>query len=67
MAKISRIPAGLWTLLTCFLTLYAPIELTRWILVTSTDWSRPAWHFVAEIAFIWAAYLIGMVLVYKRR
>ncbi len=48
------------------LFLYAPIELTRWILVTSTDWSRPAWHFVAEIAFFWAAYLIGMVLVYKR-
>ncbi len=56
----------LWTILLGILFLYAPIELTRWILITSADWGRPAWHFVAEIAFIWIMYLIGMVLVYKR-
>ncbi|KKK59557.1 hypothetical protein LCGC14_3033190, partial [marine sediment metagenome] len=24
------------------------------------------WHFMLEIAFIWVAYLIAMILVYKR-
>ena len=56
----------LWAILICFLTLYAPLELTRIILGDLELWGRPAWHFVAEIAFIWIMYLIGMFLVYKR-
>ncbi len=57
-------------LLICVLTIYAPIELTRWMLVNlerlSTYWGRPVWQYMLEITFFWAAYLIGMVLVYKR-
>ncbi len=57
----------MWTLLICVLTLYAPIELTRVILVYLESQSAPIGrHFMLEIAFIWVAYLIGMFLVYKR-
>ncbi len=60
----------MWTMLICVLTLYAPIELTRVILVycqsQSAPIGRPVWQFMLEIAFIWVAYLIGMVLVHKR-
>ena len=66
MPKRSRTSASLWTMLICVLTLYAPVELTRVILDWSAPIGRPVWHFMLEIAFIWVAYLIGMVLVYKR-
>ena len=66
MPKRSRTLASLWTLLICVLTIYAPVELTRVILVGLEFWSRPVWHFMLEIAFIWVAYLIAMILVYKR-
>ncbi len=54
----------LWVILIGILFLYAPIELTRLV----WDWWQHygGVKFPLEIAIIWATYLIGMVLAYKR-
>ncbi len=56
-----RIP---WVILIGIFFLYASIELTRVV----WDWWQyyGGVKFPLEIAFIWVAYLAGMVLVYKR-
>jgi len=60
----------LWLLLICLLTIYAPLELTRVIIVdleaTVRYWNIPAWQFILEICFIWSFYIAGMVIVYRR-
>ena len=58
----------LWTLLICALTIYAPIELTRVIVISALikdTWVRPDWQFILEIVLLWVMYLVGMFLVYK--
>lgn len=60
---------SLWLILIIVLTIYAPLELTRVIVINALInhiYDRPEWQFVAEIAMFWALYVIGMVLVYKR-
>lgn len=55
--------------LVCVLTVYAPIEITRIIVINEhirnihTD-TRPLWQFTTEIIFIWVSYVLAMVLVY---
>ncbi len=53
-----------WVILIGIAFFYAPIELTRLV----WDWWQHygGVKFLLEIAFFWCAYLIGMVLVYKR-
>jgi len=51
-------------LLTILFTIYAPIELTRIILINGwTIWPDSHNVFVLEIAFIWAAYITAIWLV----
>ncbi len=51
----------LWTLGICFLTLYAPSELTRVIVVNMGLHGK----FIFEVCLIWVFYIIAMVIVYK--
>lgn len=53
--------------LVCFLTLYAPIELTRVIIqfaFVKRLWAG-GWEFEFEIVFIWVCYISAMALVAK--
>jgi len=60
----------LWMLFICLLTVYAPIELTKVILVdlelTSAYWGVPVWQFTLEVCLIWTLYLAGMIVVCRR-
>ncbi len=47
-------------LLICLLTVYAPIELTRLIIIYGLQG-----EFIFEVCFIWVSYIIGMGLVYN--
>ena len=61
---------ALWILLICLLTVYAPLELTKVILVdlelTSAYWGVPVWQFILEVCLIWIMYIVGMTIVYRR-
>ena len=53
----------LWLGLIILLTIYAPIELTRWIVVGVMVWyPQDRAQFVAEIAILWLFYISAMVL-----
>ena len=56
----------LWTMLIGIFFLYTPVELTRVIVVDYEFLGRPVWQYMLEIAFFWTAYLIGMVIVYRK-
>ena len=53
--------------LICLLTVYAPIELTRAIIINeiilNLHPSIPTWQFVAEIGVIWTLYMVAMVII----
>lgn len=51
------------------LTLYAPIELTRIIVVNEFRLHLsdiPHWQFILELCFFWGAYIAAMVITGKR-
>ena len=56
-----RVRRVLLTLLICFLTLYAPIELTRVIVA----WGLQG-QFIGEVCLMWTMYITAMVVVYMR-
>ena len=56
-------------LLICLLTIYAPLELTRVIVINALVnkiWAIPAWQFILEISLQWALYVTAMIIVYTR-
>lgn len=60
----------LFTLLVCLLTIYAPVELTRVIvineLIQNIHPEISPWQFIAELVFLWVLYAGAMALVYRR-
>ena len=55
----------IWLLIVA-LTLYAPVELTRYILLIMGNHPviTPI-EFICEIIFIWIFYIAGMIIVWK--
>ena len=51
---------GLIVALICLLTLYAPLELTRYILVQGL---RPAYVF--ELCMLWSFYFVAIIILTK--
>lgn len=51
---------ALWIALICLLTLYAPVELTCYIVDYGLDLSM-----VGELAFMWVTYLAAIVILTK--
>lgn len=51
----------LWTLLVVLLTIYAPVELTRVIIV----YTELQGEYVRELIILWTLYLAAVVIVYK--
>ncbi len=45
-------------------TLYAPIELTRYVLAVSKVQSVMWREFITEIVFMWVFYIAGMILAF---
>ena len=71
--KFSRFTnAKLYTLFVVILGLYAPVELTRVIVICT--WQNtilnhapyPDYYFILELAFFWTFQITGWVLVYLR-
>ena len=68
--KVISLERVLVVLLVCLLTIYAPLELTRMIVlevfILRLHPSIPNWNFLVELGFLWIFYIAGMVVVYKR-
>ena len=65
----NRVVQYLLLVLVCVLTVYAPLELTRVIvlseLILRLHPEIEVWQFILEIALIWVLYFTGMAIVWK--